>query len=276
MIEQSRMLIQDYRSLPETGAQYLADEEARLAQAEARVDRRECTAGHGRPMEGTRRRVRQRLTTRTRDRAPQSAAGLRPAAAGQAAIGADRTRLRRRSRTDCPATGRAIRSIRGDGWDNEIAVLSRRGAGNLTTLYRPAGTQFVGDVDLHFDADRLLFSSLGSHKAAGRSSRSGPTAPACARSRRDLADVDNYDACYLPDGRIIFSSTASIAAVPCVNGSSLVANLYRMDADGANIRQLCFDQDHNWCPTVLNNGRVLYLRWEYTDTPHSHAACCST
>ena len=43
-----------------------------------------------------------------------------------------------------------------------------------------------------------------------------------------------------------------------------------MDADGRNIRQLCFDQEHDWCPTVLNNGRVLYLRWEYTDTPHSN------
>ena len=41
--------------------------------------------------------------------------------------------------------------------------------------------------------------------------------------------------------------------------------IYLMDADGSNIRQLCFEQDHDWCPTVLNDGRVLYLRWEYTD-----------
>jgi formylglycine-generating enzyme required for sulfatase activity len=41
-----------------------------------------------------------------------------------------------------------------------------------------------------------------------------------------------------------------------------------MNADGSGIRQLCFDQDHNWCPTALNNGRVLYSRWEYSDTPH--------
>ena len=31
------------------------------------------------------------------------------------------------------------------------------------------------------------------------------------------------------------------------------------------------DQEHNWCPTVLNNGRVLYLRWEYADLPHAHS-----
>ena len=28
------------------------------------------------------------------------------------------------------------------------------------------------------------------------------------------------------------------------------------------------DPEDDWCPAVLNNGRVLYLRWEYTDTPH--------
>ena len=86
----------------------------------------------------------------------------------------------------------------------------------------------------------------------------------------DEPDVDNYDPCYLPNGDILFASTAFFTAVPCVNGSTRCANLYRMDANGGHIRQLCFDQEHNWCPTVLPNGRILYLRWEYTDTPHSH------
>jgi len=81
-------------------------------------------------------------------------------------------------------------------------------------------------------------------------------------------DVDNYDACYLPDGRIIFDSTRCFQGIPCVGGADAVANLCIMDRDGTGIRQLCFDQDHDWCPTVLNNGRVLYSRWEYSDTPH--------
>ena len=51
-----------------------------------------------------------------------------------------------------------------------------------------------------------------------------------------LPDVHHYDACYLPDGGIIFSSTASMAAVPCVNGSTRVANFYRLNPDGS-IRQ---------------------------------------
>ena len=58
--------------------------------------------------------------------------------------------------------------------------------------------------------------------------------------------------------------------MPCVYGGSHVTNLYRLERDGS-IRQLTVDQEHNWCPTVLNNGRVLYLRWEYTDLPHAHS-----
>ena len=81
-------------------------------------------------------------------------------------------------------------------------------------------------------------------------------------------DVDNYNACYLPDGRILFDSTRCFQGVPCVGGGNTVANLCLMDADGSHARQLCFDQDHDWYPSLLNDGRVLYTRWEYTDTPH--------
>jgi hypothetical protein len=45
------------------------------------------------------------------------------------------------------------------GYDNEIVTLSPVGAqGELRTLYRPPNGEFVGDVDLHWDAGKLLFS----------------------------------------------------------------------------------------------------------------------
>ena len=51
------------------------------------------------------------------------------------------------------------------GYDNEIAVLSPvRPGGKLTTLYRPEGGRFVGELRLHFDADRLLFSMPDANK----------------------------------------------------------------------------------------------------------------
>ncbi|MGB2819570.1 MAG: SUMF1/EgtB/PvdO family nonheme iron enzyme, partial [Phycisphaerae bacterium] len=158
------------------------------------------------------------------------------------------------------------------GYDNEIAVVDMKDpGGRLSTLYRPEGTKFVGDVDLHFDADRMMFSSLDSDNrwqvyeidADGKDLRQvTPGSPA--------KDVDNYDSVYLPDGRIIFGSTACFHGVPCVGGGNSVANLYLMNADRDpnSIRQLTFEQDHDWCPTITHNGQVMYARWEYSDAPH--------
>lgn len=155
------------------------------------------------------------------------------------------------------------------GYDNEIAVLSPvRPDGALTTLYKPGRDVFVGDVDLNFDADKMLFSMLGSHDRWQIWEIGADGSGLRQVTPGDYPDVDNYDACYLPDGRVIFGSSGVFHGVPCVGGSDSVANLFIMDTDGGNMRQLCFDQDHNWCPTVLNNGRVLYTRWEYSDTPH--------
>lgn len=158
-----------------------------------------------------------------------------------------------------------------DGFDNEIAVLAPVNPdGHTATLYKPDKPVFVGDVDLHFDANRMLFSSIGSQNRWQIFEVDADGSGVRQVTPGDEPDVDNYDPCYLPDDAILFCSTAFFTAVPCVNGSTRCANLYRMEPDGARVRQLCFDQEHNWCPTMLPNGRVLYLRWEYTDTPHSH------
>ena len=160
-------------------------------------------------------------------------------------------------------------SLPGNGFNNQIAVLSPvRPEGELRPLFRPDGGRFVGDVDLDYDAKNLLFSMPGDN---GRW-QVFELGTDCGNLQQlpliQEPDVDNYDACYLPDGNLIFGSTAPFTGVPCVGGASHVANLYRLErADGA-IRRLTFDQDHNWCPTVLNDGRLLYLRWEYADIPH--------
>ncbi|MDY0166929.1 MAG: SUMF1/EgtB/PvdO family nonheme iron enzyme [Thermoguttaceae bacterium] len=157
------------------------------------------------------------------------------------------------------------------GFDDDIAVLSIPADGSdPATLYRPAGSYFVGDLELHFDADRLMFSSIGQQDRWHVFEIGVDGTGLRQVTPGGQPDVDHYDACYLPDGGILFTSTATMVAVPCVNGSTRVANLYRMDPDG-RIRLLCFDQEHNWCPTLLPDGRVLYQRWEYADTPHAHA-----
>jgi len=81
-------------------------------------------------------------------------------------------------------------------------------------------------------------------------------------------DVHNFDACYLPDGRVLYCSTACFQGVPCVSGGDKVSLLYLLDRETSVVRQLTFDQDHSWDPTVMPDGRVVYTRWEYSDSPH--------
>ncbi|MEI7908990.1 MAG: SUMF1/EgtB/PvdO family nonheme iron enzyme [Verrucomicrobiota bacterium] len=160
-------------------------------------------------------------------------------------------------------------SLPGGGFNNQLVVLSPvRPAGELRPLFRPEAGRFVGDVDLDFDAKKLLFSMPGDN---GRWQVFEMGAEGGAPRQLPLIhepDVDNYDACYLPDGNVVFGSTAPFTGVPCVTGASHVANLYRLERGSGTIRRLTFDQEHNWCPTVLNDGRLLYLRWEYSDIPH--------
>jgi formylglycine-generating enzyme required for sulfatase activity len=176
---------------------------------------------------------------------------------------------RRAQQLGLPANYLGNSSLPPTGYDNQIAILSPiRPGGTLIPLYQPPRGEFVGDVRLDYDAQRLMFSMPNN---AGRWRVCELNID--GSGLRELAlidepDVDNYDACYLPDGRIVFSSTACFAGIPCVNGEGHVANLYLRERSGA-IRQLTVEQDHDWCPTVLNNGRLLYLRWEYTDLPHA-------
>ncbi|MBM3881861.1 MAG: hypothetical protein FJ387_19405 [Verrucomicrobia bacterium] len=179
--------------------------------------------------------------------------------------------VRRAARGDLglPANWEGNSSLRPTGWDNEIGALSLRHLeAPRRTVYRPEGKRFVGDLHLHYEADRLLFSQGGRN---GRWQVFELELAGGAPVELPLIiepDVDNYDACYLPDDDIIFTSTAPFIGVPCVTGASHVANLYRYDRATGKIRRLTFDQEHNWGPVVLPSGRVMYTRWEYSDLPH--------
>ncbi len=162
-----------------------------------------------------------------------------------------------------------LESVRRRGWDNEIAQLSDlRGSAKLDTLHRPEGEAILSEMDVHFNGDRIMFSSIGSHERWHLFEMNSDGANVRQLTPDDVEDIDFFDSCYLPDGRIVTTSTAPFAALPCENGSRYMACLYLLEPDTGRLRQLTFEQDSDWCPTVLNNGRLLYLRWEYTDTAH--------
>ena len=216
-----------------------------------------------------------------------------------------------------PSNWASNSSLRHTGYDNDIISIPISSQAvpkqdDVKTVYHPQSNEYVGELDLHFNADRLMFSKPDLLKDGGNDrwqlfeipltddALSGQGTVEARKIRTiDHSDVDNYDACYLPDGRIIFTSTAPMVGVPCVRGASHVTNTYVRYPDGGEpngqtdrvnasqkadfgaahfqsgtdlvggVRQLTFDQEHNWNPTVMPNGRIMYLRWEYTDTPHA-------
>jgi len=83
---------------------------------------------------------------------------------------------------------------------------------------------------------------------------------------------DDTDPCPLPDGGIAFLSTRRGGYTRCNNPWEPIAvyTLYRMDADGRNIRALSFHETNEWHPSVLNDGRIVYTRWDYVDRSAAH------
>lgn len=163
-------------------------------------------------------------------------------------------------------------SLRRTGWDNEIAVLSGlRGQPVLTSMYKPEGGKILTDLELDPDAGQIMFSSIGS-QGNWRVFELGLAGGAPRQlTPDDGPDVGHFDSCYLPDGRVIFASTAVYQGLPCEAGGRQMVCLYLLDRAANTIRQLTFEQDSDWCPTLLPDGRVMYQRWEYSDLAHSNS-----
>jgi len=75
---------------------------------------------------------------------------------------------------------------------------------------------------------------------------------------------DDTDPIYLPDGRIMFTTTRCHTYVRCMPYTYCYV-LAICEADGSNIRLVSQNNEPDWCPALLGDGRVVYSRWEYTD-----------
>ncbi len=163
-------------------------------------------------------------------------------------------------------------SARRSGFDAEIVELSNlRGPINMRTVYKAENTASIADLKLHWDGSRVMFTSLMPDKRwnlfEAKLDGSG------ARAMMDMPepDLEFYDGTWLPDGRIIANSNIGYQGVPCVSGDDPVGNMVLYNPKDKNLRRLTFDQDANWNPVIMNNGRVMYTRWEYTDLTHYYS-----
>jgi hypothetical protein len=125
----------------------------------------------------------------------------------------------------------------------------------------PAGQ--ILDCDLSFDGREILFGWR-------RSQREGYQVFVVGTDGTNLRQLTrgehhNYNACWLPDGGIAFLSTRSSRFAYC--WVSPVGVLHRMEGDGSGVRQLSANIVNDFTPAVLDDGRLIYSRWEYVDKP---------
>ncbi|MDO5565351.1 MAG: hypothetical protein Q4G59_01750, partial [Planctomycetia bacterium] len=139
-----------------------------------------------------------------------------------------------------PANYNSNSSLKPTGYSNELARFNFR-TGKTSLVFKPSQDEFVGDIDLYYDANKFLF-SMPDAKQEFRSRlwelEIDPANPDKTFAPKKVStieeiDVDNYDACYLPDDRIIFCSTACFTGVPCTNGAGHICNLYQRKTDGS-------------------------------------------
>ena len=78
---------------------------------------------------------------------------------------------------------------------------------------------------------------------------------------------DDFDPVYLPDGKhYAFSSTRGHTYVRCMPPTNAF-NLMRGALDGGDLYFISANNEPDYLPSVMNDGRLIYTRWEYTDKP---------
>lgn len=161
-------------------------------------------------------------------------------------------------------------SARRKGFSADIVELSnlRDGDVQVRSIYKPANTSSIADLKLHWDGDRAMFTQTMTDNRWNLFEVKLDDGDCKMLIDNPEPDLEFYDGTYLPDGRIIANSNIGYHGVPCVNGTDPVGNMVLYTPKNKNLRRLTFDQDANWNPVIMNNGRVMYTRWEYTDLTH--------
>lgn len=143
-----------------------------------------------------------------------------------------------------------------------VTLSPPRADGKLEILIEsPHG--IIRDPDVHFDGRRVLFSDRKSLDGDDYHLYEIDLATREIRQLTDAAGFADYEGCYLPDGNIIFSSTRCVQTVDCY--PTPVSNLYLANGDGGNVRRVTVNPVHDNFPSVLDDGRVVFTRWEYND-----------
>jgi hypothetical protein len=134
------------------------------------------------------------------------------------------------------------------------------GQARLLTLF-DAGNGIARDPVISPDARRVFFG----YRSSKHDYFHLWSMAADGQNARPLTDGPFHDffPCPLPDGGLGFVSTRCRARFLCWRPQAFV--LFRLAADGTNLRPLSFANLSEWTPSMLPDGRLLWMRSEYLD-----------
>ncbi len=121
----------------------------------------------------------------------------------------------------------------------------------------------IRNPDVSLDGERVLFSWKKSDREDDYSLYEKDLSSGEVRQLTSGLGHADYEGIYLPDGNIMFNSTRCVQIVDC--WWTEVSNFFIMDGDGNHMRRVGFDQVHTNFPTLMEDGRVVYTRWDYND-----------
>lgn len=142
--------------------------------------------------------------------------------------------------------------------------------------------------ELHYDADRIVFSfapqpnyyqfELWESDQGFNDKVHGMTVPNnlyevnlnTGKIRQLTSDSSQIDIepTYLPNGDIVFSSDRSNFGSQCSGSyfqNKRIVNQYRMSSDGSDIWAISNNKDFDRYNHVLDNGQLVFTRWEYQE-----------
>ncbi|HWX32567.1 MAG TPA: hypothetical protein VNZ53_34690 [Steroidobacteraceae bacterium] len=174
----------------------------------------------------------------------------------------------------------------------DLYIRAQASPGSVETNVTKSITKGMGDVrdlDASPDGKKLVFSlRLPLNPNKPNTDVSQPTwkiyqYDAVAKTVTQLTNDSttaghDVSAHYLPDGRIVFASTrqAATQAILIDEGrpqypaqtddrKQPIFLLHVMNADGTGIHQISFNTNHDFAPSVLANGQIVFSRYEATN-----------
>ncbi len=148
----------------------------------------------------------------------------------------------------------------GDG-GGQLVVFTPRIDGEDWRTVVDAGKGRIHRFDLSFDGKEVVFAMQNGRDKPFQICR--VNADGSGLVQLTSGPSNDYDPCWLPDGGIAFISTRDHQWALCL--WSRVGLLYRMDRDGGSVRQISYGVVHDLTPSVMEDGRIVYTRWEYVD-----------